>query len=72
MTDTNELESRVTALEHEVAAMKRASAESRAPTEWLDLVSGSMRDFPEFDEVVALGRAARRADQPREAAPDAA
>ena len=31
-----------------------------------DRLSGSMANFPEFDEVVRLGQAARHADRPQD------
>ena len=71
MVDSKELEERIIALERDVAAMKRAAATDLSRN-WVERISGSMRDYPEFDEVIALGKEARQADRPPEAASDAA
>jgi hypothetical protein len=57
------LESRLAALEVEVAALKQR-LEKGAGNGWLDDVIGSMKDMPDFEEVVRYGREAREA-QPR-------
>lgn len=72
MTDPKDLEARLAALERDVALLKQPLRANETSAEWLDRVSGSMKNHPEFDEVVALGQAARRADLPKGAAPDAA
>lgn len=59
------LEQRVALLEDEVAILKRQVAASHATqNSWLDDMTGSMRDFPEFKEVLRLGAEWRRAQQP--------
>ena len=62
MADILELEMRVSALEREVAGLKKKPPADTASSNWVDQLSGSMRDYPEFDEVAALGKAAREAD----------
>jgi hypothetical protein len=55
------LEQRVALLEDEVAELKRQIATSSATQKnWLDDMSGSMNEFPEFKEVLRLGAEWRR------------
>lgn len=67
------IEDRVAALERELAQLKKQVAGDKAPSEgtgaaglvnWIDSMAGSMQDFPEFDEVIRLGREFRAADRP--------
>lgn len=62
------VEQRLTALERHLAEIRtRLDASASHPAspsaDWLSAISGSMRDEPDFDEVVRLGRAIRKADQ---------
>ena len=50
------VEDRLSLLEAAMQDVKRLLATDREPRAWLDDVSGSMRDWPEFDEVLRLGR----------------
>ena len=61
------MEERVALLEREVADLKRlaiAPAIAADPVKnngtpeanWIEKISGSMKDFPEFEEVLRLGR----------------
>ena len=59
------LEDRVLTVERELIEVKRQLAEVRsgetpAKTGWLKQVIGSMSDFPDFAEVVRLGREYRQ------------
>ncbi len=54
------VEERLSALELEVRAVKRQLAETRSPRAWLDEVAGSMDHWPEFEEVLRLGREFRQ------------
>ena len=56
MPDNLSLEQRVTALESELAKVKRRLELSNSKGNWVDELSGSMKSFPEFEEVVRLGR----------------
>lgn len=60
------LEQRMTALEETVRELQEAMHARRPAPDWLDRVIGSMKDEPAFDEVLAHGRAIRRADRPAE------
>jgi hypothetical protein len=50
------VEERLSALESEVRAVKQQLASMRKPRAWLDEVTGSMDEWPEFEEVLRLGR----------------
>lgn len=59
------LEQRVAALEAEVKALKqdRFSLSARKPNpNWVKEVAGSMKDFPEWDEVMQICRELREAE----------
>ncbi len=56
MPDQSSLEERLATLEQEVAYIKRQLSAVGTNGNWVDEVSGSMKPFPEFDDVVRLGR----------------
>lgn len=56
MPNESSLEQRLAALEREVAHIKRQLTSTETKGNWVDEVSGSMAAFPEFEEVVRLGR----------------
>ena len=65
------LEDRLATLEREVDRLRRrldafntAGQGTASPPNWIEAITGSMADDPEFQEVVRLGRAARQADRP--------
>jgi hypothetical protein len=60
MLDQPSLEQRLSSLEHEVDEIKQRLARRPSNGNWVAARSGSMKDFPEFEEVVRLGREARR------------
>lgn len=68
MREQVSLDQRVATLEDEVAALKKRvdEAVSIKGKSWIDKISGSMKDFPEFDEVARLGAEIRRADTANE------
>lgn len=57
------VEDRLSALETEVALLRKKLAPD---PNWISKISGSMQDYPEFDEVLRLGREIRKADRPSE------
>ena len=60
------LEQRMTILEETVRQLQ-VDVNARQPAaDWLERVIGSMKDEPDFDEVLAHGRAIRQADRPGE------
>jgi hypothetical protein len=60
------LEQRVALLEREVEEMRRQLPRHESTCEWLQRVSGSFKDDPEFEEIVRLGREFREADRPKD------
>jgi hypothetical protein len=60
MSKTLSLEERVTQLEHELALLKAQTSKDDQNAQWPLSVCGSMKDFPEFDEVLRLGREFRQ------------
>lgn len=62
MSTTTPMEDRMAAVEAAVADLQRRVP--RPAGSWLDRVTGSFKDEPAFDEVLAYGRAARDADRP--------
>ena len=68
MSDNMEsLEQRVAALESELAELKRQLGRARSNGNWVDEISGSMKSFPEFEEVTRLGREFRESFKDPEA-----
>ena len=61
------IESRVEALERELAEVKRRLSGTGNANQWLDRVAGSQSQEADFDEVLRLGRDARAADRPSDA-----
>lgn len=58
------VEDRLSALESEVANLRKQLA---SDPDWISKISGSMEDYPEFDEVLRLGREIRNSDRPSDA-----
>jgi hypothetical protein len=56
MANPSSFEERLEALEREVAQIKRQLISPPANGNWVDEIAGSMKHFPEFDEVARLGR----------------
>jgi len=63
MSHTTTLEDRLRELEDEVAELKRRAGRKETAGEWLDRISGRLAEYPEFEEVVRLGREIRQADR---------
>jgi hypothetical protein len=57
------IEQRVAALEKEVADLKKQLESGSSKDHWVDEIVGSMKDFPEFDEVLHLGAEFRRSQR---------
>jgi len=60
------LERRLTDLEEAVRELQEAINARKPAADWLERMTGSMKDEPAFDEVLAHGRAIRQADRPTE------
>ena len=63
MTTNVSLEERVAAVEEAIAQLqKQLQLTNSQPTNWVEEVSGSFKDEPAFEEVLAYGRAIRQGD----------
>ena len=62
MSENTLLEERLTAVERELAELKDHVFRSQHARPWFEKMIGSMKDYPEFAEVVKLGREIRQAD----------
>jgi hypothetical protein len=60
------LESRLAAVEEAVRELQDLVKARKPAANWLERVTGSMKDEPAFEEVLAYGRALRQADRPAE------
>ena len=63
MSQTRCAEDRLATLEAEVAQIKSLLGVAYPPQNWLDRVVGSMSQYPDFQEVLRLGREFRQADR---------
>ena len=61
MVDLSSFEQRLSTWEQEVAEMKKQLVPTGRRVDWVDEFAGFMREFPEFSEVVRLGRELRAA-----------
>lgn len=59
----NSLEERLAAVEAAITELRSQLSNSQS-TNWLQQITGSFKDEPAFDEVLAYGRAIRQADRP--------
>lgn len=61
---TTEIEIRVSALENEIAALKKKLAKIEpAPTAWWQKIAGTFADDADFEEAMRLGREYRLAQR---------
>jgi hypothetical protein len=58
-----ELETRLLALEQDVAVIKQQLSVETNGGDWISRKSGRFRDFPEWEEVCRLGAQLRKADR---------
>lgn len=63
---TESLEKRLEAVERALASLKGEVRTLRPERNWINAVTGTFRDDPEFDEVLRLGREIRGADRTQE------
>lgn len=62
MTTNTSLEKRLALVEAALAELQKQIAISQ-PTNWLQQITGSFKDEPAFEEVLAYGRAIRQEDK---------
>ncbi|CUR31297.1 conserved hypothetical protein [Planktothrix tepida PCC 9214] len=62
MATNTSLEERIAAVEAAIFELQKQLANPQ-PTNWLQQITGSFKDEPAFEEVLALGRAIRQGDE---------
>ena len=62
MTTNTSLEERLAAVEEAVAELQKQAAIPQ-PNNWLEQITGSFKDDPDFEEVLAYGQAIRQGDE---------
>lgn len=60
MSRLESLEKRVAELEQRIQQLSRGGSAPDDKSNWIERISGSMADCPEFEEVVRLGREFRQ------------
>lgn len=63
MSTHSPMEQRLTAVEMAVSEIQRRLATLPPSTDWLAQITGSFKDEPAFDEVLAFGKAFRAGDR---------
>ena len=64
MADT--IEVRLAKVERELAILKAKTGENGTKANWIEKITGSFKDDPDFDEIVRLGKEMRDAELPEE------
>lgn len=64
MADT--IEVRLAKVERELAILKARTGESGTKDNWIEKITGSFKDDPDFEEIVRLGKEMRDAELPEE------
>ncbi|APB33144.1 hypothetical protein GlitD10_0828 [Gloeomargarita lithophora Alchichica-D10] len=62
MSTNTSLEKRLALVEAAIAELQKQMAVPQ-PTNWLQQITGSFKDEPAFEEVLAYGRAIRQGDE---------
>ena len=62
MTTNTSLEERMAAVEVAITQLQK-QIDYRKSNNWLEQISGSFKDEPAFEEILALGQAIRRGDE---------
>jgi hypothetical protein len=62
MSTNTSIEERLAAVEAALTELQKKVA-SPVPTNWLQQITGSFKDEPAFEEVLAYGRAIRQGDK---------
>jgi hypothetical protein len=64
MSQTESIEERLDNLERDVADLKRRVGEGETKKNWVERITGSFENDPDFAEILRLGQEIRRADRP--------
>ena len=62
MATNTSLEERIAAVEAAITELQKQVA-NRQPTNWLQQITGSFKDEPAFEEVLAYGQVIRQGDE---------
>jgi len=63
MSNTSTIERRLTQVEKEVSFLKSKLSGLSVKKQWIDQISGSLKNDPEFDEILRHGQQIRKADR---------
>jgi hypothetical protein len=63
------LEERVAHVENDVAELKSKVERLRPGQGWIDKITGSFKDDPDFEEILRLGQEIRQADRENSVGP---
>ena len=66
MSGSSTVEQRLEQVEKELADLKSHVKNLRPASNWIDAITGTFKDDPEFDEILRLGKEIRDADRPSE------
>ena len=60
------IEARLAKVERELAILKTRTSENGTKGNWVEKITGSFQDDPDFDEIVRLGHEFRQSDRPQD------
>ena len=63
MSQAPTIEERLAHVEKDVTDLKSELNHLRSKRNWIDQITGSFQDDPEFDEILRLGREIRQAER---------
>jgi hypothetical protein len=63
MSESTTIEQRLAQVEKEIADLRNDIKSLKPSGKWIDAISGTFKDDPEFDEVLRLGKEIRDADK---------
>jgi hypothetical protein len=64
MANQTDLEQRIAAVEVTLSELQKQVSANQQPN-WIAAITGTFKDEPAFDEVLAYGREFRQADKPQ-------
>lgn len=65
MSQSLTIERRLSQVERDLADLKSQVKRLRPKENWIDQITGTFQDDPEFEEVLRIGREIRQADRPK-------
>ena len=64
MSEPADLEQRVAVLERDLAELRQRISSSDGKKNWIEKITGTFENDPDFAEILRLGQEIRRADRP--------